>query len=74
MVKYYRCKSCGYQFVMGTKSTNKPLTCGAVVSVVFADNPEASNDCIDSMGIKPLGCGGEIEEISFERAMSYVRR
>lgn len=48
------------------------MKCGAVVEYVVADDPDAGQDGkIHSLGIKPLGCGGKIIEISEEEAMSY---
>jgi hypothetical protein len=47
--------------------------CGAVADYVVADNPDVGNDgIIKSAGIKPLGCGGKIVEVTQEEAMDYV--
>ncbi len=51
------------------------MMCGAVVAYVPAENPDAGNGgMIKSLGIKPLGCGGKMKEVSQEEAISYDPR
>lgn len=71
--RFYRCSKCEHQFMTSQVMGRDNLKCGAVVEYIVADNPEEDGgEKIPSMGIKPLGCGGKIEEISREEAMSYV--
>ena len=65
MTKFFRCGKCGYQFVAGSGMSRNNFTCGAVVEYVEADDPEVGGDkFLPSAGIKPLGCGGKIEEVT----------
>lgn len=71
MVKFFRCESCGFQFVSGGKDRPN-MKCGAVVNYVFAEDADVGNEGpFKSEGMKPLGCGGKIVEISQEEATSY---
>lgn len=74
MAKFFRCtnEDCGYQFVAPDHMVRANFKCGAVAEYVAADNPEASDgSIIPCLGIKPLGCGGEIKEISQKEAMEH---
>ncbi len=73
MVRFYRCAKCGHQFMTSQSMARNDFKCGAIVEYISADNPEATGgDFLPSIGIKPLGCGGKISEVSTEEAMSYV--
>lgn len=73
MVKFFRCERCGHQFVSADVTCRDEFKCGAIVEFVEADDPDVNDDnIIRSAGIKPVGCGGKITEVSQEEAMSYV--
>ena len=75
MLKYFRCTKCDCQFCCNAKKARPEMKCGAVIAYVPADNPEAGNGgIIKSLGIKPLGCGGEMREVSREEASNYDPR
>ena len=71
MVKFFKCEKCNYRFV--SSGRDKPnMQCGAIIDWLVADNPDVGNDgFFQSEGLKPLGCGGKIAEITQEEAMSY---
>lgn len=72
MLKFFKCGKCGWQFFCRSHQVRPEMKCGAVVQYLPAENPEAGNDGpIKSLGLKPIGCGGKMEEISQEEAMSY---
>lgn len=72
MKKFFRCTKCGHQFIASSRMARN-FRCGAVIDYVPADDPNVGNNGIlDSIGIKPLGCGGKITEVSAEEAMNYV--
>lgn len=74
MVKFYGCKKCGYQFV-GQVDLPRTFKCGAIAEYVHAEDSSVGNDGIfQAVGIKPLGCGGEIKELTQEEAMKNVRK
>jgi hypothetical protein len=51
------------------------MVCGAVVEYVPADNPDAgAEDFIHCVGMKPLGCGGKMQEITQKEALESGRR
>tara|TARA_Y100001963_G_C6737550_1_gene427150 strand:- start:231 stop:389 length:159 start_codon:yes stop_codon:yes gene_type:complete len=51
------------------------LQCGAVVEYIPSEDSGSDNeDMIRSIGLKPLGCGGKMIEITQEEAMSYDPR
>jgi hypothetical protein len=48
------------------------MKCGAVVQYIVADDPSVGQKGpIQSLGMKPIGCGGKMVEISEEEATSY---
>jgi len=74
MLKFFKCKKCGWQTYCPAARARPEMTCGAVVRYIAADDPTVGQDGpIQSLGIKPLGCGGKIMEITQEEAMSYER-
>ncbi|TFH25820.1 hypothetical protein E4G67_00420 [Candidatus Bathyarchaeota archaeon] len=75
MLKFFRCEKCDWQFFCSEKKAKPEMMCGAVVAYVPAENPDAGNGgMIKSLGIKPLGCGGKMKEVSQEEAISYDPR
>ena len=71
-MKFFRCEKCTVQFVTSEEVVVEQMICGAVTNYIFADDPDVGNDgIIKSIGIKPLGCGGKIKEITLEEAMTY---
>jgi len=74
MVKFFKCEKCSFQFV-GRGKEKPNMQCGAIIDYIIADDSDVGNrGPIRSEGIKPLGCGGRILEISQEEAMSYDPR
>jgi hypothetical protein len=72
MLKFFKCAKCGSQFFCSEKKARQDMKCGAVVRYIAADDPDVGNDgIIKSLGIKPLGCGGKMKEITQEEANSY---
>lgn len=72
MLKFFKCDKCDWTTFCKDSQARPDMKCGAVVEYVVADDPDAGQDGkIHSLGIKPLGCGGKIIEISEEEAMSY---
>lgn len=69
MLKYFRCNKCGWQCIGGMYTPS--MMCGAVVQYLVAENEIEEDGPFKSLGLKPIGCGGEIKEISLEEAMSY---
>jgi hypothetical protein len=48
------------------------MKCGAVIQYIVADDPTVGQEGpIQSLGMKPIGCGGKLVEISEEEALSY---
>lgn len=76
MLKYFRCNKCGWQSYGPSDGPKLEMKCGAVVQYLVAEDFEVSlgEDPVRSLGLKPIGCGGKIKEISLEEAMSHVRR
>lgn len=75
MLKFFKCTKCNHQFFCRADRARPEMKCGAVLQYLFAENPEASDDkIIESLGIKPIGCGGTMKEITQEEAMSYDPR
>lgn len=75
MVKFFKCEKCNSQCYLPASKVRPEMKCGAVRQYLFADNPEAGQDGkIESLGIKPIGCGGNMKEITQEEAMSYDPR
>lgn len=58
-MKYFRCEKCLWQFVATQAMTKEHMTCGAVVGCRVDENGD----------VIPVGCGGKIEEVSYESAM-----
>ncbi len=74
-MKVYRCEKCSYQFCAGDSKSRDEFKCGAIVDYIAADDPTVGGDgIIQSAGMKPLGCGGKIVEITLEEAMADVQR
>lgn len=72
MLKFFKCEKCGWQTYCAAKFARPEMMCGAVVQYIAADNPDAGQEGpIKSLGLKPIGCGGKLVEITQEEAMSY---
>lgn len=72
MLKFFRCNKCGWQTVCSEPMARIAMKCGAVVQYIAADDPSiGERGPIQSIGLKPIGCGGELAEISEEEAMSH---
>jgi len=72
MVKFFKCEKCQWHTCCSSKHVKDEMKCGAVVQYLTADNPEAGeNELIKSIGLKPIGCGGKLVEITEEEATSY---
>lgn len=72
MLKFFKCDKCGWTTFCPSYKVRSDMTCGAVVQYLVADDPEVGeNGPIKSLGMKPIGCGGKISEITQEEAMSY---
>lgn len=71
MIKFFRCEKCNFQFfAKESRVTSDTFRCGAVVEYLMADDSNVGEDGpISSHGIKPLGCGGRVNEITKEEAM-----
>ncbi len=72
MLKFFKCEKCEWLTYCRAYQVRLEMKCGAVAEYVAADDPSVGQDGkIQSLGIKPLGCGGKMIEISQEEAMSY---
>lgn len=72
MLKFLKCDKCERRTCVPKSLAPKDMVCGAVVEYVIADDPTVGEKGpIKSLGMKPLGCGGKMIEISEEEAMSY---
>jgi len=70
MLKFFRCVKCSWQTGGPSEVMREKMVCGAVVEYVPADNPDAgAENFVHCMGMKPLGCGGEMREITQEEAL-----
>lgn len=75
MLKFFRCTKCEWQFFCTASQARPEMKCGAVVQYLAADDPDVGNDgIIKSLGLKPIGCGGKMKEVTQEEAMSYDPR
>ncbi len=75
MLKFFRCLKCGWQCFCSVDRAKSNLQCGAVVEYIPSEDSDSdSEDMIRSTGLKPLGCGGKMVEITQEEAMSYDPR
>lgn len=74
MLKFFKCSKCDWKTYCRPKQVRPEMKCGAVVQYIIADDPTVGQEGpIQSLGMKPLGCGGKMVEISEEEAMSYER-
>jgi len=72
MLKFFKCDKCGWSTCCPERMSRPSMQCGAVAQYLIADDASVGQDGrIQSAGIKPIGCGGNILEISEEEAMSY---
>lgn len=73
MVKFFRCEKCNFQFVASeTRALDNEFKCGAVIDYITAEDPEVGqHEIVRSLGLKPIGCGGVVHEITQEEALSY---
>ena len=72
MIKFFKCKKCDWLTYCSSKQVRPHMKCGAVIAYIPADDPAVGQDGVfQSLGMKPLGCGGEMMEITQEEAMSY---
>lgn len=71
-MKIFRCQKCGYQFI-ASSAMIRDFKCGAVIDYVEAEVAiQEDNPFFTSVGMKPVGCGGTISEISEEEALKDV--
>ena len=54
-MRFFKCQKCGFQFV-SSRSVPSSLICGAMVGFKINESGEEI----------PMGCSGEIKEISYE--------
>lgn len=74
-MKFFQCNKCGNVFTCSIHQARPEMMCGTVVQYLPAENPEVGNKGpIKSLGLKPIGCGGKMEEITQEEAMNYDPR
>jgi len=74
MLSFFRCVKCSWQSYCPTEVAKEKMVCGAVVEYIPADDPTVGNEGpLKSMGLKPLGCGGSMKEITREEAFEDVR-
>ncbi len=72
MLMFFKCEKCNWTTCCPDRLVKPEMKCGAVVQYIVADDPTVGQEGpIQSLGLKPLGCGGKIIEISEEEAMSY---
>ena len=76
MLRYFRCTKCGWTTCWPPVRALPPdLVCGAVVEYVPAEDPTVGNEGAEqSLGMKPLGCGGQLKEISQQEALERYQR
>ena len=71
MLKFFKCNKCNWCTACSSKQMRPDMQCGAVVEYVVADDPDVGQDGpFQDLGMKPLGCGGNMIEITQEEAMS----
>ena len=75
MLRYLRCAKCGWTTYAPPGKFRDNLVCGAVVEYVPADDPTVGNEGIEqSLGMMPLGCGGELKEITQQEALERFQK
>lgn len=72
MLKYFKCNKCDWRTACASRVVRPEMKCGAVIQYIVADDPTVGQEGpIQSLGMKPIGCGGKLVEISEEEALSY---